>query len=268
MDSGFLQREPVVIPSSDAPGPFRRSWVLAAVVVLLWRAAALIWPSSLVVIPEAVRLPLGLLGLLFLICGVWAWWLRPGRWTAVFLIYGIGGGIHWGGTIDPTHAGLEISLLFVYLGFSALGEAGLLHLALIFPSGRSLKLGKRLVLYSIGTLALLTASIASLLSKAILEPLAGLIILIANLFSLVAGVLFLVALFRVDSATRRAARLPLIVTSMIGTFIVSTLGTEGILLAQSDAWNLFIGLVPISLAVALASPKIYTHLTPEEHAVS
>ena len=244
-----------MIQSSVLPGPFRRIGVLAAVVmVMLWRAAALIWPSSLVTIPEAVRLPLALLGVLFLVCGVWAWWVRPGRWTAVFLVYGIGGGVHWGGTIDLTHAGLELSLLFVYLAFTAFGEAGLLHLALIFPSGRSLTRGKRLALYSVAALALLVAPIAGLLSKAILEPIAGLILVVANLFSLVAGVLFLVSLFRVDSATRRDASLPLIVTSMFGTFIVATLGTEGILLVESDAWNLVYGLVPISLAVVLVSP--------------
>ena len=182
------------------------------------------------------------------------WWVRPGRWTAVFLVYGIGGGVHWGGTIDPMHAGLELSLLFVYLAFSAFAEAGFLHLALIFPSGRSLIRGKRLALYSVAALALLVAPIAGLLSKAILEPIAGLILVVANLFSLAAGLLFLVSLFRVDSATRRAASLPLIVTSMIGTFILATLGTEGILLGKSEAWNLVFGLVPISLAVALASP--------------
>jgi len=70
----------------------------------------------------------------------------------------------------------------------------------------------------------------------------------------VAGVLFLVSLFRVDSATRRAASLPPIVTIMIGTFIVARLGNEGILLVHSEAWNLVNGLLPISLAVALVSP--------------
>ncbi len=222
--------------------------------VLLWRAAALIWPSSLVTIPEAVRLPLALLGVLFLVCGVWAWWVRPGRWTAVFLVYGIGGGVHWGGTVDPTHAGLELSLLFVYLAFSAFAEAGLLHLALIFPSGRSLARGMRLALYSVGGLALVVAPIANLLSKATVELIAGLILVVANLFSLIAGVLFLFSLLRADSATRRAANLPLIVGSMIIAFIVATLGTKGILFVQSDAWNLVTGLVPTSLAVALASP--------------
>jgi hypothetical protein len=48
--------------------------VLAGVaVVLLWRIAALVSPSSLLLIPEILRLPVCLLGVLFLVCGVWAW---------------------------------------------------------------------------------------------------------------------------------------------------------------------------------------------------
>ena len=233
--------------------------------VLLWRIAALVWPSSLVTISEAIRLPLALLGVLFITCGVWAWWVRPGRWTATFLVYGIGAGVHWGGTVGATHAGLELSLFFVYLAFSAFGEAGLLHLALIFPGGRSLARGNRVALYSVAALALLVAPIAGVLSKAILEPIAGLILIVANLFSLVAGVIFLVSLFRVDYATRRAARLPLVVTSMIATFIVATLGTEGTLLVQSDAWNLVYSLVPITLATALVS---LPHTVLEEDSLS
>ena len=236
-------------------GSFRRSWVMAAVVmVMLWRAAALVWPSSIVIIPEAILLPLTLLGVLHLVCGVGALRVRPGRWTAVFLVFAVGGGIHWGGTIDPMHAGVEFSLFFVYLAFSALAEAALLHLALIFPGGRPLTRNMRIALYCVAVLTFLFAPFAGLLSKASLVSIAGFILVVANLFSVMAGVLFLVSLFRVDSATRRAASLPLIVASLFGTFIISTLGTGGILLVQSEAWNLINGLVPISLAIALVSP--------------
>ena len=222
--------------------------------VMLWLAAALVWPSSLVTISEADRLPVALLGVLFLACGVGAWWVRPGRWTAVLLVYAIGGGVHWGGTVDPQHAGLELSLLFVYLAFSALSEAALLHLALIFPSGRPLRRSVCIALYSVAAPALLVAPLAGFLSEAILGQIIGITLIVANLLSVAAGVLFLVSLIRVDSATRRAAHLPLVVTSMIVAFSVGTLGTEGILLPQSDLWNLASGLIPISLAFALVSP--------------
>ena len=62
--------------------------------------------------------------------------------------------------------------------------------------------------------------------------------MIANLFGPLAGLLLLVNLYRVDSAMRRAIRLPLIVISMVVSTIIATLGAEGILLKQSDAWNL------------------------------
>ena len=90
-----------------------------------------------------------------------------------------------------------------------------------------------------------------MLSKDSMGLMVGIILGVANLFSLAAGVLFLVSLFRTDSATRRAANLPLIVAALFGSFIVSTLGTEGVLLPPSEAWNLLNGLIPIALAVAV-----------------
>jgi len=113
----------------------------SAAVVLLWRIVALASPTSLLAIPEMLRLPVGLLGVLFLMCGVWAWWIRPDRFTSVFLICAMGGAIHWGGAPGFADAGLDLNLLFVYLAFSALGEVGLLHLALIYPGGRELTRG-------------------------------------------------------------------------------------------------------------------------------
>jgi hypothetical protein len=66
-----------VTQSGNEPVLFRRNWVLAGVaVVSLWRIAALVSPSSLLLISEILRLPVCLLGILFLVCGVWAWCLR------------------------------------------------------------------------------------------------------------------------------------------------------------------------------------------------
>jgi hypothetical protein len=77
--------------------------------------------------------------------------------------------------------------------------------------------------------------------------------MVANYAGILAGILFLVSLFRADFATRRATRLPLIVTCTVMSIVIATLGAEGILLKQSEAWNLVYGLVPISLAIALVS---------------
>lgn len=171
--------------------------------VLLWRGAAYLWPSSLVSVPGSLRLPFALLGLLFLVCGVAAWLMRPSRWTAVFLLYGLGGGVHWGGAIGAPHAGLELSLFFAYLGLTALGDAALLHLALIYPGGGALARGLRVALYAPAALAVLLAPLAGVVPETILETIAGLLLLIANLCSLAAGLVLLGRLLQIDPATRR-----------------------------------------------------------------
>ncbi len=217
----------------------------------MWRAAALLWPSSIVVIADPIRLPIGLLGALFLVCGFAAWWFRPGRWTAVFFVSALGSAVHWGGTIGPAHEGLELTFFFIDLAFSALGEAGLLHLALIFPSDRILKPGIRMALYSVAAITAILAPIASWLPETLLEPVAGTILIAANVLGVSAGVVFLVSLFRVGAAIRRWSRLPLVVASMVAATALAMLGVEGIGLPQSDAWNLFHGLFPLALAFAL-----------------
>lgn len=235
-------------------GPFRRGWVVgAAAGVLLWRVAAFLWPSSLVITASQFPLPFALLGVLFVVCGLWPWWIRPNRWTAIFLVYGLGSGVHWGGTIGLPPAGLEVTLFFLYLGATAIADAALLHLALIFPSGRLLGRGMRVALYSAAGLALLLAPIAGLLSEAIVVPLAGLVLLIANMLSLLGGLVFVARLFTSDRTVRRAARLPLIVSGMVIAGFVALLGAGGVLPGQAEVWNLVFGLVPVCLATALVS---------------
>jgi hypothetical protein len=180
--------------------------------------------------------------------------VRPNRWTAVFLLYGLCLGVHWGGAVGAPGASLEISLFWVYLAMTALGDAALLHLALIYPYGKSLALKWRAPLYAPATCALLLAPIAALAPRAASrESLVGLVLLVANLLSLTAGVLFLARWFTVDAATRRAARLSLIGTGMLSGSVLALLGAGGILPGAPEAWNLALGAVPITLAVALAS---------------
>lgn len=242
--------------SQNTP-PLERShltWVfLAAGGVLLWRLAAFRWPSPFVSLPDGLRLPMALLGFLFLACGVGAWWARPDRWTAAFLLYGLGGGVHWGGSIGSRGETLELSLFFVYLAFTALADASLLHLALIYPGGGPLAWGWRAALYAPAAYALLFAGIAGFMPQTILRTAAGVLLLVANLLSLVAGIVFLIRLFTADRDTRRAARLPLIVTAMVIGSVVALLGAGGALPGDPEAWNLALGVIPISLAVALVS---------------
>ncbi|NND00650.1 MAG: hypothetical protein HKN85_10755, partial [Gammaproteobacteria bacterium] len=195
----------------------------------------------------------GLLGLSFLVCGIWAWRARAGPDITVFVIYTVGAAIHWGGAISVNNPGLEFSLFFVYLAFSVVADTALLHLALIYPNKPPLSKRALIALYTLGALTLSIAPFAGLASQTVLAPLVGVILLIANLFSLAAGILFLVTFWRSDADTRRTYKLPLVVIALFGTFLVSSLGVEGVLLPHSDAWNLLNGLIPIAIAYALIS---------------
>lgn len=240
-------------PTVQASQAARRWLIVATTGVLLWRAAALRWPSSLVSIPDGLRLPIALLGVLFLLCGFVAWKLRPGRFTTLLLLYGVGAGVHWGGTIGVSNSGLELSLLFVYLGFSALAEAAFLHLALIYPIGGSIARGGLIVLYAPATIAWLVAAIAWAAPTTFLGGVSAVVLLTANLFSVLAAVVLLIRLVRADQTMRRAARLPLVVASVWTAGILAELGARSVLPGQPEAWNLLLGAIPICLVFALVS---------------
>jgi len=235
----------------------RWGWVAgAASCVLLWRAAAYVSPSRLVAIPDGLELHLALLGILFLASSLWAWWARPSPWTSIFLVYGLSLGIHWGGAIGVGDASVELSLFWVYLAFTALGDAALLNLALIYPLRGRLALRWRLALYTPAAVALLLAPFAGFAPRSALAFASGLVLLVANVLSLAGGIVFLVRLFTVDRATRRAARLPLIVLGMVSGSAIALLGAGGLLPGVPETWNVALGLVPIALAVALVSESV------------
>jgi hypothetical protein len=221
--------------------------------VLTWRAAAFGRPSSLVSIPDDLRLPFAALGLVFLTSGVWARRARIDRHTAVFLVYGLGGGIHWGGAVGSSGAILDWVLFYAYLGPTALADAALLHLSLIYPRGPGLGGLARSALYAPAGIALAGATPVAAWPVGVREVVAGLVLLVANLYSLAAGLLFVWRALTLDRATRRAARLSLIAGSMVAGGGAALLGAAGALPGQPEAWNLALGVIPVCLAVALVT---------------
>ncbi|HEY5552970.1 MAG TPA: hypothetical protein VIK52_13845 [Opitutaceae bacterium] len=193
------------------------------------------------------------MGALFLACGVLAWCLRPNRWTAIFLLYGFSGGIHWGGAVGAAHAATAMSLFFVYLSVTALGDAALLHLVLIYPKQRMLPKWVCTALYLPAAAAALLAATTAFAPKQLLEAAAGILLLVANLFSLAAGILFLVRFFTTERQVRLAARLPLIAAGVFVGSIVALLGASGLFPGEPESWNLALGVIPVTLAIALVS---------------
>lgn len=158
-----------------------------------------------------------------------------------------------GGSIGLSSVGLEQSLLFVYLAFSTLAEAALLHLSLIYPRGTPVRERWWAVLYLPPIFALILAPMVSIIPKTSLQALAGIILLLANLFSIIAAIVFVVRLFMVDAAVRRASHLALIVGIGVSSGVVALLGSEGMLPGNPEAWNLILGVLPVTIAVALVS---------------
>jgi hypothetical protein len=219
--------------------------------VLIWRAFAYHHPAALVTIPGEMRLPMAALGIFFVVCGIAAWLLRPGPATALFCLHGLCAGVHWGGSIGSGSKGLELALFFVYLAVSVLGEAALLHLALIYGRAWFTRTGVMALLYVPGVAALLLAPIAPVLPIAAISAAAGIVLLFGNLLGIAAGVIFIVRFALADADTRRRDGLGIIVATMLIGFAVSTLGTSGILPGSDEAFNLALALIPAGLLFAL-----------------
>jgi len=218
---------------------------------LAFRAAAFLSPSRYIVIPETLALPLSLLGVVFLVSGVWAWRSNASSLTRVFLIYGLGGCVHWGGSIGAGTAGLESAFLFLYLAITAMGDAAFLDLAMRYPRARS-RWGRRtMVLYLLATLTLIAVPTAPFLPTGLVGTAAGLIIGVAFAMSTVAGLVFLVKWFRATRAERRAYHLTPIAIALIVSSVLDLLADQGVMPGASEAWALSYAIIPVTLARAL-----------------
>jgi len=229
--------------------------VLLAATVLAFRVAAWLSPSSFVVIPPSLGLWINGLGVLYLVCGVWAWLSKPSSLTRVFLVVGIGGGIHWGGTIAFENAGLGIAFLVFYAGVTAIGDAAFLDLSLRYPPAWRWRGRRALSLYLLGLLTLISVPIAPFLPRNIVEAGLGLVITLAFLMSIVGGIVYLVRWFRATRDERRAYSLTPIVVALVVASAIDFVAEAGALPGQPEAWTLIYGLEPLVLAWAVTRTR-------------
>lgn len=221
------------------------------IAVLGWRVLAYRDPAALVPIPDGLRLPLAAFGIVFAGCGLAAWLLRPGPATALFALVGLGGGVHWGGSIGAASGGTELALFFVYLAATALGEAALLNLSLTYGRHWITRTGVKALLYLPAAVAAVLAPAAPVLPEQVLQTAAGILLLFSTLSGIAAGVIFIVRFARAHAGTRRRDGLGIIVATMIAGFALSTLGAGGVLPGPGEAWNLANVLIPAGLLFAL-----------------
>ncbi|MDJ0652590.1 MAG: hypothetical protein QNJ40_00430 [Xanthomonadales bacterium] len=227
-------------------------WILSGVpLVVLWRAVSLFWPSSHIDIPEMLRIPNLLLGMFFLCAGVITFNRAPSRWSLVFVVYCLGSGIHWGGSIGVTPE-LELPLLFFYMACTLLSAGGFLHLALIYPHG-NVAHGWRIALYMPALAAALVSPFVGLLPDDRVRQLLGTELIIGSIMSWAGALYLLWRLITADGTLRRESGLALIVGAVFLAGTLQQLGSMGILPGEPAAWNLILFLIPLAIAVALMS---------------
>ncbi|MCZ6696718.1 MAG: hypothetical protein O7A63_09300 [Acidobacteria bacterium] len=241
------------------------SLLALAAIVLLWRVAAAASPyreGVLATMTEdslGIRWGLGVMGIVFMGCGLYAYAHDRGHTVMVFALSACTGGLHWGGPISVANSTLEAALfLFYFVVSDHLGQALFLHFTLLFTGTSKLIAGRKwLILYvpaalagvvSLGIIALPMASAASISLRHIFW------LLIA--FMVVYDLVVLATL--VNRVVRPGQNGPLRkdLVVILGAFaivaLVSFLPTFGLTLAAgNDLLNFIYVLVPLAFAFVI-----------------
>jgi hypothetical protein len=115
-------------PAARRPRTAIRPLAAGAAGVIAWSVLALFYPSDWIPIPQHLRIPNLVMGLVFLVCGMTVRRRRadgPGR---AFYRYCLGAALHWGGLPSTPGPSLASALFLAYVGASACGEGALLEL--------------------------------------------------------------------------------------------------------------------------------------------
>jgi hypothetical protein len=226
--------------------------ILLAAITLAFRVAAWLSPSEFIVIPPALSLPLGLLGVVYLVCGVVVWIKWPNSLTRVFLFVGLGGCIHWGGSVGADGGGtIELTLLMFYMTVTALGDGAFLDFALRYPHTEPREGPVRFVFYILAALCAVMIPLTAVLPRGFIETWLGLAITIAFVMSLGGGLVFLLKWFSASSGLRHEAALTPIVVVLVASSVLDLLADGGVMPGPPEAWGLAYAAGPIVIAWAL-----------------
>jgi len=231
-----------------APGP---RWLSPAVAfVIAWRVLAVPFPHPAADDPAPARVAMGLLGLWFLTCGLWAQRRTGGRAATMFSLYCLTAALHWGGPIGVGRDRPEAWLLALYMvASSLLGQTLFLHLALAFPRPFRAD-GRRVPMALLYAPAL--AGGAALIPMLLLDPpsiLASLPVLslAGSLAGIAGGIVWVVRLFRSPSGSRPVG---IVAALFAGTLAPPITGLAEP--ALSSWMNLALAALPVAIAAALS----------------
>lgn len=236
---------------ADGREPARAGVLLLAGAVVAFRVAAYVAPSNVVAIPASLALPMGALGLVFLACGVGAWWVRPSGLTRTFLLYGAGMGLHWGGTVGGVSLQTDMALLVLYAAATLGADGALLDLALRLGGPTDRPTSAAAAVYVVALTALIMAPAAGFLPQHNLTVGLGLAFGASFLISIAAGLVFVTKWVRASPGERHDLGLTAVVTALVVASVANLLGDAEVLPGPAHGWALSYALVPLALARSL-----------------
>ena len=143
--------------SEDSQARITRILSVLGVLVIVWRILAgaggfgLGAPGGRSVASIGLNTALGLMGLLFIGCGLAAWFRARTEAAAFFALYALFYGMHWGGMIPSYNQWLGNAFTLLHLVLSGvLSQAFLLHFALVYPR-KTVVMERRFALYILFT---------------------------------------------------------------------------------------------------------------------
>ncbi len=238
------------VPRARVPNRLLATLLTLSFLVLLWRVSALVVPSTIIVVTPETRVWLTMLGIIFLGSGTLVFARRNDALARYFLIYCLGGAIHWGGAVGGPY---EVGFLLVYVAATYSGEVSLLALALAL--GTTSQERFRRWLHAPALAVIVLAPFGLWIERRVAAILAAVLLGVAAVLALLAGVVFLrKALQRdLDPRSRSAARV--IAASLLTFTAIAALGRAGWLAPNaalpSDVYNLALAGIPLSLAFVL-----------------
>lgn len=221
-----------------------------AALVTAWRVSAIVQPSTVIDIDPDLRVPLAVLGMLFLGCGIYTYLRVRNESSKALSVYCFGSAVHWGGSIAaPGDA--AVILLAVYVVLSALADGALMHFALVFPRPLVRSPRAKASAYIPASIGIVLVPFSALVSPTTFTTMAGATLLLASTVSIVAGLVIIGQYLRLGPAERRLFGLDAVVFVGLGSTAIGLLGSSGLLPGRPDLWNLLLGILPFTLTAAV-----------------
>ncbi len=251
-----------------------RTLIVLGVLVIVWRILAgagglgLGAPGGRSVASIALNTALGLMGLLFIGCGLAAWFRARTEAAASFALYGLCYGMHWGGVIPAYTQWLGNTFTLLHLVLSGvLSQAFLLTFALVYPR-KTVVMEWRFapyILFAPAFIAVVGMLVAILMQTdaAVLAELEGWLQLsetvLTNGYFLLAALVIWWRWWRMDKAVRRqtgaalmGAGLLLAVAPYVASVIVNSIAPAPWIYRFGAApYTLFFSLIPATFLASI-----------------